>query len=121
MTTIPGDSTRAPQFAMPVYLVGGGGGVFPPAGMAFVGYQQLVLTGLAQALTVPGGATVAYVSAEGGNARWGTAAQSPALSASVGQVLWGTAAMSVSGSLLAAIEFINMSGSTCTLDIAYFG
>ena len=97
--------------ALPVWIAG--------YGKIPLGYQQLVLTSAAQALTVPAGATVAaiYVTASGGVARYRDDGTAP--TATAGMPL-STGAQFIYSGALAVIEFILGSGATATLDISYY-
>lgn len=128
MSGYPNDQGN-PAGAIPVYLTGGSGGtIVPPAGMSVLGYSQITDLTAARTLiqgggsAIPAGAKLAYVQAEGGNARWRADGVAP--TATVGAILWGTAQMVIASSVFAgakAIQFINMTGSTAILDITYYG
>ena len=107
--------------AIPVWMAGGGGGGAPFPGAVFKGYQQILAATLVAAtgLTVPSGATIAQVMAEGGNVRYIPAA-SPVVTAAAGFPLWATQPVTLSGAL-AAYQFINMTANTPILNVLYWG
>lgn len=87
-----------------------------PGSMTPLGYQQIVGLVAATALTVPAGATIAYVSVSGAAVRWRDDGTAP--TASVGMPVGIGAQLSYSGSL-SAVQFIQQS-ATATLDVAYY-
>lgn len=109
------DATRAPAFAMPVYLTGGGGGgdlTGTP-----LGYQQIsTALATAQSLTVPTGANVAYIVAEAVDVRWRDDGVAP--TSSVGMVLPAGASLTYAASL-AAIQFIETAAGSI-LNVSYY-
>lgn len=93
----------------------------PFSGLTYISSTQL--TGLVSAVglpaTPPSNATIAALSIEGGNARWGTAGALP--TPSTGTPLWGTTgAIMLAKSMFSSIRFINMTGSTAIINIDYY-
>ena len=89
-----------------------------------VGTQQLVLSGTASKLTVPKGATTGLIIATGTNgsngdcARWEDDGTAP--TSTTGMPLAALVPLSYSTTALASVQFIQSSGATCTLNIAYY-
>lgn len=109
-----------PAAAIPVYMIGGGGGTIGGGSVTQLDYQQIDDLTTAKALTVPAGTQYAIISTEDGSARWRADGTDP--TASVGQILWATAAPIFAGAaFLAALKFINMSGNTSKLNVTYMG
>lgn len=81
-----------------------------------LGYEQLATLTTAQSLTVPGGATFAYIGAEGDDLRWRDDGTSP--NATTGMILPENTYFWYDGDL-AAIEFIEITGSG-VLNVSYY-
>ncbi len=96
---------------------GGGGGGTPVGPYTYtpLGYQQITLTA-ATHLTVPTGATIAFITVETQNARYRDDGTAP--TATVGQPLVTTQQLVYSGSL-SAIQFINVVAGAI-LDVSYY-
>lgn len=111
-------SARTAANAIPVFIVGGGSGPTPPLGAAYLGYQQISAATLAtaQMLTVPVGATYAYIISDVGNVTW---LPSGVPTASSGMPLYVGQSLTLSSGLSTA-EFILKSG-TPVLNILYYG
>ena len=82
-----------------------------------LGYQQLTLTGTAQKLTVPTGATVAVIAVETANARWRDDGVAP--TASVGVPMATTDSPLQYSGTLTALQFIAQTGSPI-LDCSFY-
>lgn len=111
--------------AIPVYLVSKGAGGTGTAVAAApnspnpytpLGYQQITSLTTAQALTVPSGATVAFITCETAGVRYRDDGTAP--TATIGMPLAAGGQLVYSGSL-SAIRFIAQSGSP-VLDISYY-
>lgn len=81
-----------------------------------LGYQQITSLSSATALTVPTGATIAYVTVETQGVRWRDDGTSP--TASIGNPVAAGAQLVYSGNL-SAIKFIQQAASA-TIDVAYY-
>jgi hypothetical protein len=95
---------------------GGGGGSSAPYVYTPLGYQQITSLGTAQSLTVPGTATVAFITVEGAAVRWRDDGTAP--TASIGMPV-GTGVQITYSGTLSAIQFIQQAASA-TLNISYF-
>jgi hypothetical protein len=88
------------------------------SGLAHLGYQQITDLSAAAALTVPVGATVAVIVAEGQDVRY-RADMAP--TATVGMPLTKGTQLRLSGAaLLAAVKFFQQS-ATAKLNVDYYG
>lgn len=92
----------------------------PPPGFALIRQDQIASVSAAVGLgTPPTKAVMAFVSPEAGNVRWRADGTDP--TASVGMPLYATAGLWVAASLITSIKFIDMTGSTAKLNVAWFG
>lgn len=114
-----GDGTFSPQpsgtAAAPLHVTGGGGGSSGPYVYTPLGYQQITVSALSS-LTVPTGATIAYISVETAAVRYRDDGTAP--TATVGMPVAIGQQLTYSGNL-AAIQFIAQTG-TPVLDVSYY-
>jgi hypothetical protein len=85
--------------------------------MQWKGYEQVSSLVSAHSLTPPADASVAVIKVEAGNVRY-LNDQDP--TASVGMPLWGTETLTLTAEI-ESYRFINMTGSTATLNVVYYG
>jgi hypothetical protein len=112
-----------PTLALPVRLsngtafyVAGSGGGGAPYGATPRGYQQITGMSAATALTPPGGATFAVVTAEGVDVRWRDDGVAP--TATVGMLLYAGNTIEFSGDL-ATVQFIQTAAGSI-LNVSYY-
>lgn len=93
----------------------------PYPGLSYLGSAQIASLVAAVGLpTVPTGASIASLSIEGGNARWGVVGALP--TGSTGTPLWGTVGgIMVARTMFATIRFIDMTGSTSKINVDWYG
>lgn len=92
----------------------------PFPGLDYIGSEAIADFSAAVGLNdIPETAQVATLSIEGGNIRWGTATALP--TATVGAPLWGTSLVTISRTMFSSIRFINMTASTATATVNYYG
>ena len=103
--------------ANPIYTTGSTGTGGAPYQATPKGYQQIVGMVASTALTVPGGATFAVISAEGPTVRWTDDGTVP--TASVGMPLFEGSPPQVFSGDLAVLKFIQ-SAATSTLNVSYY-
>ena len=116
MSTKNNDQTQD-SGSIPVRVVaGGGGGGGPGQGTSPLGYQQITPLSTAQSLTVPAGATLAIVSAQGADAVWRDDGTPP--TATVGMPLYAGQPVTFGGDL-ASVQFIQTQATT-TLNVSYY-
>lgn len=96
--------------------VGCGNGNGAPYTYAPLGFQTVGSLTSASLLSVPAGATIAYITVEGAPVRWRDDGTAP--TATVGTLVGVGSQIIYSGSL-AAIQFIQQS-ATATLDVSYY-
>lgn len=100
---------------------GGGGGATAPYAATPLGYQQILAATLAapDALTVPTGATFAIIEPEGGAVRYRDDGTNP--TGAIGMPLGAGQSLQASGAaMLAALKFIEATGSAAILNISYY-
>jgi hypothetical protein len=88
----------------------------PIGGGSAKGYQQITMTTLKAVLTVPAGATVAYVVVEGQAMRWRDDGTAP--TAAIGMPVPVAGTVTFAGNLAAIQFFPQASGSI--LDVSYY-
>lgn len=96
--------------------------IIPPfPGLRFLGSTQIIDLTVAVGLpaTPPDAASIAALSPEAGNVRWGILGALP--TGTTGTPIWGTTYPTIARSMFATIRFINMTGSTSILNIDYWG
>lgn len=92
----------------------------PFPGLRYLGSAPIASFASVQPLpTPPDGATIAILSIEGGNVRWGIDGDDP--TDSVGAPIWGTSFATISKSMFSSIRFINMTGTTSTGTVDWYG
>ena len=108
---IPTSQWQAGTVAGQIYLT-------KPASLTPLASSQMGLALVtAQSLTVPAGALYAVVIAEGGNVRWRDDGVAP--TGASGMLLTQNSVLNYDANL-AAIQFIQATGSTSTIDVAYY-
>lgn len=114
----------SPAVPMPVELVfngafyqaggGGGGG----ASGAPKGYQQITSVSAAAALTVPTGAVIALIQAEGNDMRWRDDGTDP--TAAIGQLLYMGQTLAYEATTLVAFKIIQVATGGI-VNVTYYG
>ena len=97
-------------------VVAAGSGVGGSAFLTPLGFQQITNLSASKALTVPSGATMAVVQAEGADVRWRDDGSAP--TAAVGMWLPAGAELRYNGSL-AALRLIQVSASA-SVNVSYY-
>lgn len=101
---------------LPAALVSGALPVVARGGLTALGYQQITSLSSSAALTVPSGATIAVVQAEGADVRWRDDGTAP--TATVGMLLPAGAELRYTGAL-AALRLIQASAGA-TVNVSYY-
>jgi len=107
------NAQNLPAGAIPVYVTSGGQ---TPAQLTPLGYQQITSLASATSLTVPTGATMAFIAIEGGEARYRDDGVAP--TTSVGMPIYAGQSLQYSGSL-SALQLIQVS-TTVTANVSYY-
>lgn len=108
-----------PAAAIPVWVAGGGLPI--PPGAVYLGYQQITADAVTPVgLTVPAGATVALVQADGANFRY-LPGDTPAVTSSTGLIIWNTAPPVPFSALDDAQFIVSAPGTTGKLNVVYYG
>jgi len=92
----------------------------PFPGLAYLSSEAIASFASAVGFSsIPATAQVATLSIEGGNVRWGTATVLP--TGDAGAPVWGTSIVTINRTMFSSIRFINMTGSTATGTVNYYG
>ena len=101
---------------LPAALVSGALPVVARGGLTALGFEQITSLSSSAALTVPSGATIAVVQAEGADVRWRDDGTAP--TATVGMLLPAGAELRYTGAL-AALRLIQASAGA-TVNVSYY-
>lgn len=103
---------------LPAALVSGALPVVARGGLTAMGFEQITSLSSSAALTVPSGATIAVVQAEGMDVRWRPDGATTAPTASVGMLLPAGAERVFDGGL-ASVRFIRVAAGA-VLNVSYY-